>query len=114
MRKHQFTQSTSNDLKKIAPSSDALNMHSLRAAHTAGFEWVECLHNVSVPDPSVQGYVLKDDMFVQKWLSKVSTFNVAEFLQTCKCKTANYVTCKCAKLGISCLPQCLCNRECIK
>ena len=83
MRKHQFTQSTSNDLKKIAPSSDALNMHSLRAAHTAGFEWVECLHNVSVPDPSVRGYVLKD-MFVPKWLSKVSTFNVAEFLQTCK------------------------------
>ena len=46
MRKHQFTRSTSNDLKKIAPSSDALNMHSLRAAHTAGFERVECLHNV--------------------------------------------------------------------
>ena len=83
MRKHQFIKSTSNDLKKIAPSSNALNMHSLRAAHTAGFEWVECLHNVSVPDPSVRGYVLKD-MFVPKWLSKVSTFNVAEFLQTCK------------------------------
>ena len=113
MRKHQFIQSTSNDLKKIAPSSDAFNMHSLRAAHTAGFEWVECLHNVSVPDPSVCGYVLKD-MFVPKWLSKVSTFNVAEFLQTCKCKTAKCVTCKCAKLGITCLPQCLCNGECIK
>ena len=55
MRKHQFIKSTSNDLKKIAPSSDALNMHSLRAAHTAGLEWVECLHNVSVPDPSVRG-----------------------------------------------------------
>ena len=113
MRKHQLIPSTSNDLTKIAPSSDALNMHSLRAAHTTGFEWVECLHNVSVPDPSVRGYVLKD-MFVPNWLSKVSTFNVAEFLQICKCKTAKCVTCKCAKLGISCLPQCLCNRECIK
>ena len=113
MRKHQFTQSTSNYLKKIAPSSDALNMHSLRAVHTAGFEWIECLHNVSVPDPSVRGYVLKDDMFVPKWLSKVSTFNVSKFLQTCKCKTAMRVTCKCAKLVISCLPRCLCNGECI-
>ena len=113
MRKHQLTQSTSNDLKKIALSYDALNMHSLRTAHTAGFEWVECLHNVSVPDPLVRGYVLKDDMFVPKWLSKVSTFNVAEFLQTCKCKTVRCVICKCAKLGISCLPQCLYNRECI-
>ena len=114
MRKHQFTQSTSNDLKNIEPSSDALNLHSLRAAHTAGFEWVECLHNVSVPDPSLRGYILKDDMFVPKWLSKVSTLNVAEFLLTCQCKTAKCVTCKCAKLGITCLPQCLCNGECIK
>ena len=57
MRKHQFTQSASNDLKIIAPSSDAPNMSSLRTAHTAGFEWVECLHNVSVPDLSVRGYV---------------------------------------------------------
>ena len=113
MRNRQFTQSTLNDLKKIAPSSDALNMHSFRAAHTAGFEWVECLHHVSMPDPSARGYVLEDDMFVPKCLSKVSTFNVAEFLQTCKCKTAKCVVCKCAKLGISCLSQCLCNRECI-
>ena len=80
MRKHELIQSTSNDLKKIAPSSDTLNMHSLRADHTAGFEWVECLHNVSVPEPSVRGYVLKDHMFVPNWLSKVSTFNAAEFL----------------------------------
>ena len=103
MRKHQFTQSTSNDLTKITLSSDALNMHSLRAAHTAGFEWAECLHNVSVPDPSLRELVLKDDIFVPKWLSEVSTFNVAEFLRTCKCKTTKCVACKCAKLGISSL-----------
>ena len=101
-------------MKKIAPSSDAVNVHSLRAVHTAAFEWVECLHNVSVSDPSERGYVLKDDMFVPKWLSKVSAVNVAEFLQTCKSKTAKCVTCKYVKLVISCLPPCLCNRECIK
>ena len=39
---------------------------------------------LSMADPSVLGQVLKDDMFVPKWLSKVSTFNVTEFLQTCK------------------------------
>ena len=80
MKKCQFKQSTSNDLKKVAPSSDALNLHSLGAAHTAGFDWVECLHNVSMPDPSVHWYVLKDDKFVPKWLSKVFIFNAAEFL----------------------------------
>ena len=38
MRKHQFTESTSKDLKKISPSSDALIIHSLKAAHTVSFE----------------------------------------------------------------------------
>ena len=60
MRKLQITQSTSNDLKKIAPSSDAFNMHSLRATQTAGFEWLECLYNLSMPDLSARGYFLKD------------------------------------------------------
>ena len=46
-----------------------------------------------MPDPSAHGYVLKDDMFVAKWLSKAFTFNVAEFRQTCKCKTAKFGTC---------------------
>ena len=67
MRKHELIQSTSNDLKKISQSSDTLNMHSLRAAHTNRFEWVECLHNVSMIDPSAHGYVLKDNMFVPKF-----------------------------------------------
>ena len=64
MRTHQFTESTSNDSKKISPSSHALNINSLRAARTAWFEWVECLHNVSMLDPSVRGYVLKDDILI--------------------------------------------------
>ena len=59
MRKHQFTKSTSNDFKTIAPSSVALNMHSLGAAHTAGFEWEECLHNVLMPDPLAVGMFRK-------------------------------------------------------
>ena len=80
MKKCQFKQSTPNYLKKVTPSSGALNLRSLGAAHTAGFDWVECLHNISMPDPSVRWYVLKDDKFVPKWLSKVFVFNVAEFL----------------------------------
>ena len=68
MRKRQFTQSISNYFKKITPRSGALNMHSFRAAHTARFEWVEWLHNVSMPDQSARVYVLKDNMFVPKWL----------------------------------------------
>ena len=57
-RKRRFTQATSSDLKKIAPNFDALNMHSLRVAHSAGLEKVESLHNVSIPVPV--GCVLND------------------------------------------------------
>ena len=84
--KHQFIRSTSNDLKKVAPYSDALNVHSLRAAHTAGFERVECLHNVSVPDPSARGYVLKDDMFVSNWLSKFLPLTLQNFFKHANAK----------------------------
>ena len=112
LRKVQFIQSTSNDMKKLAPSSDALYMHSLRATHTAGFEWVECLHNVVLPDPSVRGYIMKNDIYVPKWLRNPPTFVLATFLQTCKYKTATCKSCKCAQLKIPCLPLCHCNRQC--
>ena len=112
MRMNQFTRSTKNDLTKIAPSSDALYMHILRSAHTSGFEWVECLHNVTIPDPALRGYIMKDGIFVPKWLSNQPTFNLLDFLRTCKCKTAKCTTCKCATLSIPCLPQCLCDRKC--
>ena len=102
-------QSTSNDMRKIAPSSDALYMQALRAIHTAGFEWVECLHNVVLPDPSVRGYIMKNGVYVRKWLINPSTFTLATFLQTCKCKTATCKSCKCAQLKIPCLPLCHCN-----
>ena len=55
-------QSTSSDLKKIAPSSDAFNIRLLTVAHIAEFEWIECLHNASMPDPLAHGHVLKGDM----------------------------------------------------
>ena len=51
MKNANFKQFTSNDLKKCAPDFDTLNTDLLKAAHVAGFEWVEFLHNVSMPDP---------------------------------------------------------------
>ena len=53
LRKEQLVQSTSNDLKKLASSSDSLYMQILRATHITGFEWLECAQKVLVPDPSL-------------------------------------------------------------
>ena len=112
LRKQQFIQSPSNYLRKLAPSSSALYMHSLRAALVAGFEWRECLHNVVMPDPTEHGYVKKQDIFCPKWLRNPPKLVLSSFLQTCKCKTAVCKSCKCAKLNIPCLIMCHCNRQC--
>ena len=53
LRKDQFIQSTSNDLKKFVTSSDSIFMQILRVTHIAGFEWLECAQNVMVPDSSL-------------------------------------------------------------
>ena len=64
-------------------------MHTLIAAHTAaGFEWVECIHNVVQPDPSLRGYIMKDGVYVPKWLSVMPTFVLETFILKCKCKAA--------------------------
>ena len=112
LRKNQFLASTTNDIRKIAPSSSALYMHSLRAAYTSGYQWVECLHNVTIPDPADWGYIWKNDMFVPKWLSAPFMFHLEDFISVCKCKTAKCSSCKCARLDVPCLPMCHCFRKC--
>ena len=76
LRKHQFVQSTSNDLKKLAPSSDSLYMQILRASHIAGFEWLECAQNVLVPDPFLRGFIQKGGVYVRHWLPSPPTFDL--------------------------------------
>ena len=112
LRRDQFIQSSSNDIRKIAPSSDALQMQLLRAIHNAGFEWVECLHNVAKPNPTIRGYTLEDDVYVPQWLASPSIFNLETFVNVCKCKTAKCTSCKCARLKLPCLPMCHCSRRC--
>ena len=43
LRKTQFISSPSNDMRKIAPSSSALHMHTLQAIYQAGYLWTECI-----------------------------------------------------------------------
>ena len=46
----------------------------------------ECLHNISVPDPLMRGYVVKDDMFVPKWLSKFLPLMLQNFFKHANAK----------------------------
>ena len=112
LRKEQFVQSTSNDLKKLAPGSDSLYMQILRATHIIGFEWLECAKNILVPGPSLRGFIQKGRVYVLLWLPSPRTFDLKGFVQTCKCKKEKCASCKCHQLKIYCLRLCHCNRNC--
>ena len=106
LRKYQFMSTTSNDVRKIAPSSDALYMHSLRAAYTSGYLWAECCH-VSLPDPLFWGYIWKDEMFVLDWLQNHNSVELDDSFSKSKSRTARSTSCIYAKLNMPCLPLCL-------
>ena len=92
--KDQFIQSTSNDLKKLAPSSDLLYMQILRAAHIAGFEWLECAQNVLVSDLSLLGFIHKCGVYVPRWLPNPATFDLKGIVLTCIRKKAKWTSCQ--------------------
>ena len=113
LRKTQFIQSTSNEMRKIAPGSSSLIMHTLRAAYQAGYLWAESTVNVTLPNPQSWGYVRNaSNHLVPKWLRDPPTFIMKTFLNTCACKTGSCKSCKCAKLQLKCLPLCLCQNKC--
>ena len=92
--KDQFIQSTSNDLKKLAPSSDLLHMQILRAAHIASFEWLECAQNVLVSDLSLLGFIHKCGVYVPRWLPNPATFDLKGIVLTCIRKKAKWTSCQ--------------------
>ena len=115
LRKDQFIQLPSNDLRKLAPSSDALYMQTLRATHIAGFEWQHCNSNIIIPAPLLRGYTLNHQTYEPQWLSSENRVDVLnKLITTCKCKTAKCLSCKCAALQLKCLPICHCNQLCVQ
>jgi hypothetical protein len=80
--KYQLLSTTSYDVRKIALSSVALNMHSLRAAYKSGYLWAYGCHNVSLTDISLWGYIWKDTILVPDWLQNHNSFKLEDFLST--------------------------------
>ena len=89
LAKDQFVQTTSNDLKKLASSSDTLYVQNWRATHIGVFEWLECTENL-VPHPSFPGFFKKGGVYIPRCLPSSSTFDLKESVQTSKCKKAKF------------------------
>ena len=81
LRKVQFIQSTSNNMRKIALSFNTLHLQSLIATHTARFKWFDCLCNVVMSHSSLRRYVMKNGVYVSKCLLSPPRFVLERFLQ---------------------------------
>ena len=79
LRMGQFVQSTSNDFKKLPPSSDSPFMQISRLTQIASFEWLEFAQNILIPDNSLRRFIQKCGMHVSHWLLSPPTFDLKRF-----------------------------------
>ena len=80
LRKGQFVQSTSNDFKKLPPSSDSLFMQISRVTQIASFEWLEFAQNILIPDNFLRWFIQKCGMYVSHCLTSPPTFDLKRFV----------------------------------
>ena len=58
LRFKKFTNSSSNELRALPPSKDALLQHVLRSAYQAGWDWGNSLVQRSPPSAELWGWVI--------------------------------------------------------
>ena len=93
-RLSKFEASANNDLRQIPMSHPALLQHTKRACYQAGYLWNECLHNVEVPDPSLWGWMKKENgEFIPCWQRVNTPRTVDSVISTCTCKSTSCQSC---------------------
>ena len=109
LRYELFKSSTSNDLRKIPPSTDALQLPVLRSSYVTGWVWGGALEDPSsIPSPSDWGWTVNSGgKLVPKWTSDSDLDIEQHCLFTCKCKS-ECKRCRCANEQARCLPFCKC------
>ena len=97
-----------NNLRKLPPTRDSLNLHVLRSAYTAGWVWGSILQgDIDIPSPVSWGWNLNENNeFVPLWYL-LPIMQLPELLFTCNCKD-KCSRCRCSSRQVSCLPYCKC------
>ena len=106
-----FERSADNDLRKLPMSRPALLQHTKRSSYQAGFLWMECVDNATIPDPTLWGWKRHEGKLVSMW-QDLEPMNINSVIATCICKVKVCQNCKCSKMEIPCLPSCGCRRSC--
>ena len=112
-RLNKFRKSTDGDLRKLAPSKQALLQHTKRACFQAGYVWKESIEDLFLPSPTLWGWLFDEvHGFGPCWLSSNSSCDLDKFVTTCSCKTGKCERCKCATADLPCIRMCGCIRVC--
>ena len=99
------------DFDHIPPTKNALELHTRRAAYTAGHIWGQALVKApTLPSPSLWGYVMKDDSWQPVWTT-IPTIS-KEHLRICHCKKECKPPCVCVSKKVCCTSLCTCRGEC--
>ena len=79
-----FVSSSSNELRDIPPSLDALSPHVCLSAFQAGWIWGNSVSQAACPSAQWGWVVLQDELHI-KWTTDVRALYLEELTKICKC-----------------------------
>ena len=109
---NMFEKSSSNELRTLPPSKDALLQHILRSSYQAGWVWGNTLLQHIPPPPELWGCKIYQGHLRLHWKSLDVNQHLQKIISVCQCRTNKCNACKCAKTDQKCLKFCNCCRKC--
>ena len=113
-RMRHFPRLPNPKLRNIPFSRLGLIEHTKRTCFQAGWVWVECKGNVTLPDVKQWGRQKgTEQSLIPTWqLSDQNLIDINDVIFTCTCQISRCKNCKCVRMGVTCLPFCRCQRNC--
>ena len=103
---------SSNELRALPPSKDALQLHVFRSTYQAGWIWGNSMSQLTPPKLESWGWRVHDGQLKMRWKSCDTWSDLIKATSTCQCRTKKCQACKCARSRINCLKFCNCGRKC--
>ena len=95
LRCDMFEKSSSNDLRVLPPSKNALQLHVFRSTYQAGWIWGNSMSQLTPPKLESWGWRVHDGQLKMRWKS-CDTWSDLIKATTCQCRTKKCQACKCA------------------
>ena len=112
-RAAHFKQQASINIRQLPLSRPGLIEHVKRSCTQGDWLWGESIAKVQIPDVTEWGWQLwNEDEYVPRWQKVDETSTIDNVTQTCRCRKATCILCKCTKSGLACLLFCGCEKYC--